>query len=362
MIRKKQNKTGISYEASVKIGGRRIYQRFVAYREAERWVDSVRYKRDVGIPICSRVSVNMLFDAYLDSVNNKGNAISGTKKSISMFKNHVEPFYKDHDLKTVTIEEHGALLSEVRAKGLTPAMSNRVRSLMHTMFSIALKKRLFSGAFTFNPFSCLEPAREVRKVVDYWNMDSLNRFLESEKDSHYYPLWVLLLNTGLRIGEAIAIHRNQIDTTTDILTVSRTWCQATYSFRLATKGRRIRYVGLNEAVQDTLYPFLKNDLVFVKPDGSHLSIDHLGKVILPEACKKAGVSNIGCHGFRHSFSANYLMKGGSLWDLQKILGHSSIKTTEEHYAHFNKEHITKRAKVFSIGEKIIKINFAGGVA
>lgn len=304
----------------------------------------------------------MLFDAYLESVNIKGNAISGTKKSISMFKNHVEPFYKDHDLKTVTIEEHGALLSEVRAKGLSPAMSNRVRSLTHRMFNIAIKKRLFGGAFTFNPFSCLEPAREIRKAVDYWNMDSVNRFLESEKDSHYYPLWILLLNVGPRIGEAIAIHRDQVDTTMNILTINRTWCQATYAFRLATKGRSIRHVGLNREVQDTLYPLLKNDLIFTKPNGGHLSIDHLGKVILPEACKKAGVSDIGCHGFRHTFSANYLMQGGSLWDLQKILGHGSIKTTETYYAHFNKEHIAKRAKVLSIGEKVIKVNFAGGVA
>lgn len=303
-----------------------------------------------------------LFESYLESVKAKGNAISGTIRSIGMFKNHVEPFYKNHDLKTVSIEEHGALLAQVIAKGLSPASSNRVRSLMHRMFALAIKKRLFDGVFTFNPFSCLEPAREMRKPVVYWNMDSIHAFLESEKESHHYPLWLLLLNTGLRIGEAIAIHRDQVDTTTDILTVNKTWCQATYTIRLATKGRKIRHVGLNKAVQETLYPILRDGLIFTKPDGNPLSIDHLAKHVLPGACKKAGVNSIGLHGFRHSFSANYLMQGGNLWDLQKILGHSSIKTTEEHYAHFSKEHIAKRAQVLSIGEKVIKVNFAGGVA
>ena len=56
-----------------------------------------------------------------------------------------------------------------------------------------------------------------------------------------------------------------------------------------------------------------------------------------------------------------MMNGGNLWDLQKILGHSDIKTTEEFYAHFSVEHIQKRANVISLGETVIQVDFRRGV-
>jgi len=78
--------------------------------------------------------------------------------------------------------------------------------------------------------------------------------------------------------------------------------------------------------------------------------------------KKLVLRTIGCHGFRHSFGAHYMMERGSLWDLQKILGHSNIKTTEEHYAHFSKEHIRKRASVVSFNNNVKAVDFKQVVA
>jgi integrase len=57
-----------------------------------------------------------------------------------------------------------------------------------------------------------------------------------------------------------------------------------------------------------------------------------------------------------------LKQGGNLWDLQKILGHSDIKTTEEYYAHFSREHVQKRANVIASGENVIEVDFKQGVA
>jgi len=57
-----------------------------------------------------------------------------------------------------------------------------------------------------------------------------------------------------------------------------------------------------------------------------------------------------------------VMEVGNMWDLQKILGHSDIQTTDKYYGHFDKQHIVRRVSVVSFGEKVIEVDFGKGVA
>ena len=76
-----------------------------------------------------------------------------------------------------------------------------------------------------------------------------------------------------------------------------------------------------------------------------------------EVRKKAGVKNIAPHGTRHTFATHYMMDGGNLWDLQKILGHADIKTTERRYAHFDLAHVKGRMKVIEGNGNVLKAKF-----
>jgi len=55
---------------------------------------------------------------------------------------------------------------------------------------------------------------------------------------------------------------------------------------------------------------------------------------------QAGIANIRFHDLRHTFASWYMMNGGDLYKLAKILGHSNIKMTER-YAKLSKQHIAK---------------------
>lgn len=54
---------------------------------------------------------------------------------------------------------------------------------------------------------------------------------------------------------------------------------------------------------------------------------------LEKACKAAGVVHVSPHTLRHTFATRYLQSGGNIYILSKILGHSTIRTTERTYAH-----------------------------
>ena len=56
---------------------------------------------------------------------------------------------------------------------------------------------------------------------------------------------------------------------------------------------------------------------------------------------EAGLVTIRLHDLRHTFASWYMMNGGDLYELAKILGHSNIKMTER-YAKLGKAHIANR--------------------
>lgn len=306
-----------------------------------------------------------MYEKYVDYAENIREIVGSTlARHRHNFKNHIKPFYQGIDMKNVTIEEHETFLSKLKKKDLSSASRNRVRSLLMVMYNVAIKKHYFSGAIKINPFFSIEPAKEQRKQIDYWSKSAIHQFLKANEESPYYLFFLFLLNTGLRIGEAVGFSDEQVDLTAGIVTVDRTWSDSENKLVFRTKGQRFRTVGLNDMAAHALSASLKVGFVFTKPDQTPLTPNYVRKHVLPQACQKADVKDIGPHGFRHTFSAHYLMDGGTLHDLSRILGHSTERLTEQYYAHFSREHVVKRAHVNSLGGqagKVIQADFRGGV-
>ena len=63
-------------------------------------------------------------------------------------------------------------------------------------------------------------------------------------------------------------------------------------------------------------------------------------------CKKAKVKEIRIHDLRHTYASHYIMNGGSLAELQSLLGHSSPMMTLK-YAHMTPGFLEKKASVVS---------------
>ena len=54
------------------------------------------------------------------------------------------------------------------------------------------------------------------------------------------------------------------------------------------------------------------------------------------------------HDLRHTFASHFMMNGGNIYDLQKILGHTSLEMTQR-YAHLAPEHLVRASNVVSFG-------------
>lgn len=301
--------------------------------------------------------IDELFKNYLDLARDRNRRVSTLFLGESRFNNYLKPWYGDADMATVSVEEHQSFLRSLREKGKSPALRNRIRSLLHVMFSTAIKTRAFGGLFKFNPFQSIEPSKEAEHIVAFWSKEEKDTFLHKNQESFHYPLFLFLLYTGVRIGEAFGVHAEQIHRANQLFMVDRQL--ATYENRMVheTKGRKTRAIYLIDDVMRVLDPIPTSGLLFKTPQGFPMHYANFYNRIFPEACKKANVKNIGPHGTRHTFAAHYMMDGGNLWDLSKILGHSSIEVTEKRYGHFDLAHVKSRMKIIERVDNVVRAKF-----
>jgi integrase len=72
-------------------------------------------------------------------------------------------------------------------------------------------------------------------------------------------------------------------------------------------------------------------------------------------CQKSGVANLKFHDLRHTFAARLLTKGVPIYKVSKILGHSSVVVTEQHYGHLS---LADLKGAISCIEGVVSVPFA----
>ncbi len=134
-----------------------------------------------------------------------------------------------------------------------------------------------------------------------------------------------LYSTGMRVSELTALDISDIDLSAKQLCCGR-------------KPERTRTVPLTDAATEALNTYLETGRPLLLQDGeeSAVFLNHRGSrltrqgfwLILKSHAEAANVSEITPHTIRHTFAAHALHDGQELRDIQRILGHMSISTTQ----------------------------------
>ena len=151
---------------------------------------------------------------------------------------------------------------------------------------------------------------------------------------------VLILETGLRAGEALALEWGDIDEEKRTLKVTKNMVRVdgknlvqrttkTESGRrtIPLNGRAMEAVQHLKAQQVPGCPY-----VFATQTGKHLSYRNL-LATMETACEAAGVEHRGLHALRHSFASNLYARGVEIKVISKLLGHASTQITYDRYVH-----------------------------
>jgi integrase len=171
--------------------------------------------------------------------------------------------------------------------------------------------------------------------------EEIERFLIAarEEEPVVFALYAAALFTGMRAGELAGLRWDDVDFERRLITVQR-------SYNGPTKANTVRH----SPILDPLLPELRawrlqcsGTLVFpTRAGGMRQKSDRAFQETLQRVLDRAGfpsverngkrVRAITMHCLRHSFASHWMMNGGDLFRLQRLLGHSSAQMTQR-YAH-----------------------------
>lgn len=198
-------------------------------------------------------------------------------------------------------------------RGVKAATINRDMTVLSGMFNVLIDGGDFHGE---HPMRAIKPLKQKTVEMTYLTSGEISLLLNSlEKDSDAYRLTVLCLSTGARWGEASKLKAENIVN-----------CRVTFT---ETKNGKKRTVPISQIVQETIKQVSKRVLF----DVTYAKYREILRTVKPDLPRGQSV-----HVLRHTFAAHFMMNGGNILSLQRILGHATIQQTMT-YAHLAPDYL-----------------------
>ena len=199
-----------------------------------------------------------------------------------------------------------------------------------------------------NPVKNIKQLPSKRKAKDFITDEQFSRLLKCFNICSYaeyrdYIITNILIDTGMRISECLLIKIEDIDFNKRMI----------YLPGENTKSKRGRAVFYSPQMQTLLRHWLKfrdiytsTDYLFSKQNGDPIEA-RVYRHNFTKYCSRVDLKNVSPHTLRNNFAKRFLMNGGNIYTLSQILGHSSIKVTENAYLDLTDEDLMQGYQAFS---------------
>ncbi len=351
--------------------------------------DAVHRDEKDGIRVSAqRATVNDVFDLWCDLKRGlKDNTFQNYKYMYNLF---VRPGFgltrialaKKSDVKRF----YNSLADE---RGLKISTIDSIHTVLHQVFDLARDDSIIR----FNPadkvLKELKQSRnfgvEKRKALTITEQKLFVDFLRrSQKFNHWYPIFAVMLGTGMRVGETVGLRWRDIDMDESTIDINHTLvyfnhgngdgCSFSVNTPKTKAGERtipmmdfVREAFLMEREQQiaadvrcTVSVDCYTDFIFVNRFGGVRHQGTLNKalrrmirdcndeILAREEDSPVLLPHFSCHTLRHTFTTRLCESGVNIKVIQDVLGHSDISTTMNIYADVTKD--MKQKEFTSLGE------------
>lgn len=269
------------------------------------------------------------------------NTISSYKYDINQFKHFL--IKKKKSFKETKVTDIEDFLEYLKLeKKMNKTIARKIFALK-SFYKFLLSEKLISQ----NPMEKIETPKPEFTVPKTLSVEEIKKILEtvSKKNDDYknlrtYLIVELLYATGARVSELISIKLNNIDLDNSTILVEPPQKGKTRIERIVFFGSQTKFV-LEKYLEFRKIEFTKtDDSPWLFPSNSragYLTRRTVLNILLElENEVKIKKNSIHPHAFRHAFGNHLLTSGADIRVVQKLLGHSSITTTQTYTFHRHK--------------------------
>jgi integrase len=289
-----------------------------------------------------------LLSAYLESwLTGKIDVAPRTLVSYRRMLGYFLPQLGHRKLHEIDRSHVQAVLNEMTSQGLSRRTLEYAKAVIHGAFTDAIQ----DNRLVKNPADYIKLPPRVKRAPTVLSLAQVGALLEATQTHPFHGLWTLLLTTGLRPQEALALKWSDIDLDGSWLSVRRTLAddghgKASLVESTKTDGST-RRIGLPSSTVATLRVYkarqsaeilkagtryTRFDLVFSSSVGTPL--DHnLVRRAWKSTIKKAGLPAVRLYDCRHTHLTALLQNGADIAWVAARAGHSDVSMTARHYAH-----------------------------
>ena len=297
--------------------------------------------------------MEQLIEQFLEHLRYERNVSAHTLRNyasdLEQFVDHVAPAdpksgaRKFPELKNVdhlTIREWLAELHSAQKKKASIA---RKLAALRTFFQFLVREGLLES----NPAKLVSTPRQEKKLPKHLSIEEAIKFIETpdvrtDLGKRDRAMLELMYATGVRVAELTTLNLADIDFRNQLI-------------RVTGKRRKQRIVPFGDPAASAIRDYLKvrdkflfnspiserdDEALFLNYQGTRITTRSVGRMVEKYIKICAGVHRISPHALRHSFATHLFDSGADLRDIQELLGHARLSTTQV-YTHVSMEKLVE---------------------
>lgn len=236
----------------------------------------------------------------------------------------------------ITIREWVSTLHSANKK--KTSIARKIASL-RTFFQFLVRE----GILELNPAKLVATPRIEKKLPNHLSIEDAIRFIETpdvETDMGKRDRCILelLYATGIRVSELTKLDIKDIDFRNKLIKVTgKRKKQRIVPFGDPALHAIFNYLEVRKNFLDNAPPTERDEnALILNYQGTRITTRSVGRMVDKYIKQCAGIHNISPHSLRHSFATHLLDSGADLRDIQELLGHARLSTTQI-YTHVSME-------------------------
>lgn len=338
-IRKRKNKSGTVYVLDIRHKGRRIVKTLGPNKKLAEKI-AADYQLKLTKDDSGLFPTDRYIDKFKEELENyiRTNTRDKTaSRYLGVLKVFIAFLKKENIKKLSSISV--ALIDRYKAHRLIKVRKSTVNSelkILQTFLNHAIRWNYIAK----NPVDKVDRIPVVKKDIVRFFSDREIKTILDEAHQPYHDIFKIFIFTGMRLSELRFLRRDDID-----FKKKRIYIRKRDDFAPKSSERTIP---IHPNIEATLKEnSAKTGLLFTQRDGES-PVDHrLWLRWLQRILKKKRIPHGDIHTFRHTFASKLVMSGVDLRTVQRLLGHSDIKTTMI-YSHLAEDHLDESIEKFDI--------------